>query len=168
MAPLPPPHHHTLNAASGWLGLGMTVEAQLELDRLPPELRTHRLALDVQFAIHAENSAWDAAYTVAESSVSLHPEDVGGWIQRAFAARRKTGGGLDDAFALLLPAAEKFPKEVTIPYNLACYCAQKDRLAEAWQWYRQARSLGNPKDLRKMALADEDLKPLWSQIAQLA
>lgn len=168
MVPLPPPHNHTLNAVSGWLGLGLTAEAQTELNRLPPELRTHRLALDAQFAIHAENSAWEAAHAVAETSVRLHPDEVGGWIQRAFAARRRPGGGLEDAFALLLPAAEKFPQEVTIPYNLACYCAQKDRLAEAWQWFRKARGLGNPKELRQMALADEDLRPLWTQIAQLS
>ena len=61
-----------------------------------------------------------------------------------------------------------FPQEVIIPYNLACYCAQKDRLAEAWQWYRKARGLGNPKELRQMALADDDLRPLWTQIAQLS
>jgi hypothetical protein len=168
MAPLPAPHHHTLNAVAGWLGLGMTAEAQAELNRLPPELRTHRLALDVQFAIHAENSLWEAAYSVAETSVRLHPEDAGGWIQRAFAARRKKGGGLEAAFALLLPALEKFPREETIPYNLACYCAQKNQLAEAWRWYRAAREVGNPTQLRKMALKDEDLKPLWAQITQLA
>lgn len=164
---LPSPHHHTLNAATGWLGLGLTAEAQAELNRLPTELRTHRLALDVQYAIHAENSRWDDAHAVAEASVRLHPDAAGGWIQLAYAARRRPGGGLDAAFAALLPAVGKFPQEVTIPYNLACYCAQKDLLSEAWQWYRKAREIGDPALLRKMALKDDDLKPLWAQITQL-
>ena len=167
MAPLPPPHDRTHNAALGWLGLGLTAEAQAELDQLPTELQTHRLVLDAQFAIHAENTAWEVAFLVADMSVRLHPEDAGGWIQRAFAARRKVGGGVEAAFELLLPAVAKFPGELTVPYNLACYCAQQDQLTEAWRWYRTARRLGPPSAVRQMALKDEDLRPLWIQIAQL-
>jgi len=31
-----------------------------------------------------------------------------------------------EAFDLLLPAADKFPAPWTIPYNLACYCAHDE------------------------------------------
>jgi hypothetical protein len=168
MTSLPPPHHHTLNAALGWLQLGLPADAQSELDRLPEELRTQFVPLETQFAIHAEKPKWDAAFAVAEQCVQLHPKEAGGWIHRAYAARRKPGGGVEEAFELLFPAAVKFPDEVTIPYNLACYCAQLDRLDEAWRWYRAARELGEPAKLRRMALADDDLRPLWAQITQLA
>lgn len=167
MAPLPPPHHHTINAELGWLGLGLAAEAQAELDQLPAEWQTHRLALEAQFAIHDQQAAWEAAYSVADLSVRLHPEAAGGWIQRAFAARRKPGGGLNEAFELLLPAVAKFPKELTVPYNLACYCAQQNQLTEAWRWFRAAQRLGPPAAVRRMALKDEDLRPLWVQIEQL-
>ena len=167
MTPLPPPHHHTLNAAHGWLGLDVPAEAQAELDRLPPELRRHPAVLETQFAIHAEAKAWAAAFTVAEAAVQLHPDEPGAWIHRAYAARRRPGGGLEEAFTLLLPAAEKFPAEVTVPYNLACYRAQQGQLDEAWRWYRAARELAEPARLRKLALRDDDLRPLWAQITQL-
>ena len=167
MTPLPPPHHHTLDAAIGWLGLGLPADAQAELDTLPPELRRWFAPLEAQFAVHAETLDWDAAFVVAEDCVRFHPDQPGGWIHRSYAARRKVGGGLAEAFGLLLSAAERFPEEVTIPYNLSCYCAQQGKLDEAWTWYRTARETGEPAALRKMALRDDDLRPLWAQITRL-
>ena len=72
-----------------------------------------------------------------------------------------------EAFGLLLSAAERFPDEATIPYNLSCYCAQQGKTDEAWTWFRTARETGDPAVIRKMALRDEDLRPLWIQIARL-
>ena len=167
MVPLLPPHFHTLNAVEGWLGLGLPAEAQAELDQLPAELRMHRFVLNAQYSIHSKRADWDAAHALAEMTLALYPEVAEGWIHRAYAARRRPGGGLDAAYVALLPAAEKFPREGMIPYNLACYCAQKGQLSDAWRWYRAARKIADPTQLRKMALKDEDLKPLWAQITQL-
>lgn len=169
MTNIPAPHHHTLNAALGWLGLGLPADAQTELDRLPVELRTHPIALEAQFAVHAEQQAWDMAFVVADTTVRLHPELPGGWIHRAYAARRKPGGSLEEAFAALLPAFDKFPDESVIPYNLACYRAQQGDLEAAWDWFEAAVRAddGDMKQLKARAIADDDLKPLWPKIAAL-
>jgi Flp pilus assembly protein TadD len=167
MTSLPPPHHHTLNAAFGWLELGLPAEAQAELSRLPEEMRTLPEALHAQFAIHARNAAWDAAFLVGETHVRLHPADAAAWIHRAYAARRKPGGTLAEAFAALQPALERFPDESIIPYNLACYCAQQGQATEAWTWLERAARVGEPEIIRRMALADDDLRPLWPRIPQL-
>lgn len=167
MQPLPAPHRHTLNAAIGWLGLGLVADAQKELDELPVEVRTHPAALDVQFAVYGETGAWDSAYAVAETEVRLHPDRPGGWIHRAYAARRRSEGKLDEAFHLLRPAFDHFPNEVVIPYNLACYRAQQQALDEAWHWFSAALARGELNNLKEMALNDEDLKPLWPRIAAL-
>jgi len=166
---LPPaPHHHTLNAALGWLELGLPADAQAELDRLPAELRTHPLALETQFALCAHLADWAAAFVVAETQVRLHPEEVGGWIHRAYAARRKPGGGLAEAFALLWPAFEHFPDEPIIPYNLACYRARQGDVEAAWDWLTEAMKVGDPARLRRMALADEDLEALRPRLMSVA
>ena len=146
MTPLPPPHHHTLDAAIGWLGLGLPADAQAELDTLPPELRRWFAPLEAQFAVHAETLDWDAAFVVAEDCVRFHPDQPGGWIHRSYAARRKVGGGLAEAFGLLLSAAERFPEEVTIPYNLPATAPNKA------SWMKLGPGIarpGRPANLRR-------------------
>ena len=41
------------------------------------------------------------------------------------------------------------------------------KLDEARQWLRQALKIGGKKAIKGMALADEDLQPLWEEIRQL-
>jgi Flp pilus assembly protein TadD len=67
-----------------------------------------------------------------------------------------------EAFAVLLPVARKFPTEPTIPYNLACYTAQLGDLVAARDWLAQAFRLGNAKEIKVQALEDPDLAPLWA------
>ena len=81
--------------------------------------------------------------------------------------RRAPAGGLRPAREALLPAAEMFPEEPVIPYNLACYACQLERLEEARVWLRQAMQIGEKKAIQQMALADEDLKPLWPEVIEL-
>ncbi len=74
-------------------------------------------------------------------------------------------------FGLLQPAAECFPKETTVPYNLACYTCQLGDLPGALQWFARALALGESpveKVLRlRAALQDADLQPLWPEFRQL-
>lgn len=167
MQPLSRSERQTLDAALGWLGLGLLADAQKELDALPDSARSHPAVLDVQFAVLGESNQWDDALAIAELEVSLHPDRPGGWIHRAFAARRRPGGTIEEAYQLLLPAFDRFPEEVVIPYNLACYRAQQDHLDEAWRWFAIAVAFGDLKNLKEMARNDEDLKPLWPKIAAL-
>jgi hypothetical protein len=50
------------------------------------------------------------------------PDFQNGWIYQAEALRRMPGQGVQGVWAALLPAADKFPNEPTILYNLACSC----------------------------------------------
>ena len=65
--------------------------------------------------------------------------------------------------------ADKFPKEATIPYNLACYTCQMQRdAAETLMWLQQAMTAGKRKEILARALEDPDLEPLRAEIAKLA
>lgn len=79
-----------------------------------------------------------------------------------------TGGSIAKAFGLLEPALERFPTEPILYYNLACYLAQMGREEDAWNRFRQALEAGDPIEFRMMALADEDLKPIWPRIALMS
>ena len=64
---------------------------------------------------------------------------------------------------MLLPAAKRFSKVWTVPYDLACYCAQLLRVDEAREWFKKAMAI-NEKAAKAEALDDPDLKPLWDSM----
>jgi hypothetical protein len=61
----------------------------------------------------------------------------------------------------LLEAAKLFPDDGMIQYNLACYSAQLGQLDVAQEYLDKSYELGDAKQIKLMALEDEDLKPLW-------
>lgn len=166
MDPIVPPDSFHLSAAVGWLELGNPAEAGEEIARISPALLDHPDVLEVRWDVCASGRSWDAAHAVAEALVRTAPDRSSGWVHRAYALRRKTGGGLDLAWEALHPAAGKFPKVAIIPYNLACYAAQLGRLEEAMDWLgRAVKAGGDAKAIKSMALRDDDLKAVWDRIA---
>ncbi len=164
--PLSHPDNLYVSAAEGWLMLGDARSAREELAKLSPKVREEAGVAELEWTICARAEDWIAAFAVAEQMVQTNPERSFGWVHRAYAARRMPGGGLARAWALLRPAAEKFPKEHLIPYNLACYAAQSERLEEAWDWLQRARDAsGNSEEVKAMALVDDDLRPLWGRLS---
>jgi hypothetical protein len=168
MSEIKPPDTHHLSAAIGWLELGNHVEAGEELAKISASFLEHPDVLETRWAVCAAGKSWEAAANAAELLLVKAPERASGWIHRAYALRRAPGGGLQKAWDALRPAFEKFPAESTIPYNLACYAAQSDRLDEAWEWLHKAMTAaGDINHIKQRALADADLEPLWDRIREL-
>jgi len=168
MSELQPPDTHHLSAAIGWLELGNHVEAGEELANISAPFLEHPDVLETRWAVCAAGKSWEAAALAAELLLVNAPERASGWIHRAYALRRAPGGGLQKAWEALRPAFEKFPGESVIPYNLACYAAQSDRLDEAWDWLHKAMdAAGDVNEIKRRALADADLQPLWERIREL-
>jgi hypothetical protein len=59
---------------------------------------------------------------------------------------------------------EQFPKNPIIPYNLACYACQMQKPDQARILLTRALALGKRDEIKRMALSDSDLQPLWSEI----
>ena len=155
---------HRLNAALGWLGLNAPADARAELDAIAPAQQSHPAVLETRWLLCAHEENWDDALLVAELERQAAPDDSSGWLHRAYALRRVENGGLTQAWDALLPAVEKFPSEPVIAYNLACYACQLNQLTDARKWLQSAVQIGGQDGIKKMALADEDLKPLWPEI----
>jgi Flp pilus assembly protein TadD len=162
--PIEPPDLFHLEAVSGWLGLNCAADARLELAKISAVNRNHPGTLETHWLICAHEKNWAEALTVAEQELQSAATDASGWLHRAYALRRVNGGGLLAAWNALLPAAEKFPDEPVIAYNLACYACQMQKLDTAREWLQSAMTIGKKEAIRKMALADEDLKAMWSEI----
>ncbi|MBM3869442.1 MAG: tetratricopeptide repeat protein [Verrucomicrobia bacterium] len=168
LADLEPPDSHLVRAAEGWVELGLPGEAEAELAGVAPETRAHPKFLHVTWAVHAGRREWSLAHAVAEVIIQTAPDDVTGWVHRAYAARRMEGGGLHRAWDALRPAAEQFPNETIVPYNLACYACQMGNLDAARQWLGRAKVVaqkhGGTESFTQMALADPDLAPLRGEV----
>lgn len=165
MKSLAPPDSHFASAAIGWLELGNPQEALAEFQLMSVASRANPDVLEIEHAIHVHAMNWGAALVAAEQLLAVAPERASGWLHRAYALRRVHGGGLSAAWNALLPAAEKFPADATILFNLACYACQLGQLDAARAWLMRAMEAGDKNVIRAMALADQDLKPLWAEIS---
>jgi hypothetical protein len=61
---------------------------------------------------------------------------------------------------------DKFPKDATMRYNLACYKCQLGRLDQARAWLEKAFAIGDARKMKLAALDDPDLEPLWKEIGK--
>lgn len=162
MKPLEWPDSHRFEAAIGWLELNQPMEANAELDCIAPELRGHPDVLSLRSEIYFRAKLWTYCVEVSDALVRVASENPLGWIHHSYALHelKRT----EDAFEKLLPAAAKFSDVWTIPYNLACYCAQLNRLDEAADWFKKAMAI-DKETVQGNALEDEDLKPLWDSMS---
>lgn len=162
-----PPDAHHFKAATGWLELHCPSDALEELDLISAANQQHPAVLELRWMILAGQEQWEAALDVATTLLSSAPEHSAGWLHRAYSLRRTPNGGIEKAWEALLPAADKFPKEPIIFYNLSCYACQMNRLEDARRWFQRALNAGKKNKIKIMALADADLKPLWKEIREL-
>ena len=166
MKPLLTPDAHHFNAAVGWFELGNRKEARVELEYVSQENQLHPLVLELRWSLDAEDKKWDAALKTAQNIIATLPNDAAGWLHCAYALRRAKSGGLEKALAFLEPAAQQFPNEPVIAFNLACYACQLNQLDDARRWLKRASEIGGEKEMRAMALVDDDLKPLWEELGK--
>jgi predicted Zn-dependent protease len=164
--PLEMPDSHHVSAAAGWLGLGSWQDAEEELSLVAPEYRSHPIVQQVRWQICAKAGKWETAAGIAKALRDAEPKEAQHWLNFSYATRRMSGGGLEGARDILAKAHKLFPKEPIIAYNLACYECQLGQSKKAWKWLQKSLELGDPRALKRMALEDDDLKPLWPEIRE--
>lgn len=146
-----------IDAAQGWLGLNDPLSAKQELDQIPTALHSHPRVLLVRSEFFASTKRWEESAACANAVVEITPSLWDAWIKRSYALHelKRTR----EAFDLLLPAARIFPDLWLIPYNLACYSAQLNRLEEAEIWFARAMKI-DASQVKHAAQDDPDLLPL--------
>jgi tetratricopeptide (TPR) repeat protein len=151
-----------VQAAEGWLELGNHLEANEELERITPEMRAHPDVLELRLEIYFRGKLWAHCVEVGNILVKARPRNSVVWIYRSFALHELKQ--TQEAFDGLLPAAKRFRDVWTIPYNLACYCAQLNRLEDAKEWFKQAMAIDGAT-VQREAMDDPDLQPLWDSMS---
>lgn len=149
-----------LEAAEGYIELGMLDDAIRELDALPREERMGPGGLAVLLELYRTAGEWSLMEAVALLLLDSDSENVDRWIDVAIAKR--FDGRVEKARDFLLRTAEFFPRTAMVHFHLACCECQLGNIASAKE------HLAISKDLclvcRVLALTDEhDLRPLWSE-----
>ena len=159
--PLEPENQRLLTAAQGFLELGLPLDAHDEIESMDADVRHVPEVLEVRVEIYRALKKWELMQTVAKKLTEAEPADSRWPLAWAYATRRAES--LDAARFILIAAWELHEKEPLIPYNLACYLCQMGKPEIAKDVIRHAFDL-DPK-MRLAALDDEDLRPLWDEIA---
>jgi Flp pilus assembly protein TadD len=129
--------------------------------RKRPEDRNRNEVLGARVVLYMAAKKRDMVAAVASHLVKVDPQTPGWWISLAYAVRRTES--VEKAEAILLRAQAIRPKVAMIAFTLACCASVTGRMEEAKERLRHAIDLD--KDIRGLALDDEDLKPLWDWIA---
>jgi hypothetical protein len=160
MKALPLDDQRLVNAADGWLGLRDPRSAREELDQIASESREHPAVLLCAIRVHSYVHEWENCIEVASRLVNVATDCAEGWVHRSYALHelKRT----QEAFDLLQPAADKFPANWVVPYNLACYTCQLGHNNDACEWLKRAISLD--RGVKRAATGDPDLKPLWEKM----
>lgn len=149
-----------LQAAVGYLELGMLVEANDEIEKLAPDLKTSSPTLGVRMEIYRAAQKWRLMEVMALELWKRHQDEPVYWNDLAWAVRR--ADSLKAAQKILLNAAERFPGDAMTQFNLGCYACQLGNIDEAKERVRKAIELD--AKFKMLALDDPDLEPLWKRI----
>src|SRR5579859_3739768 len=113
-----------LRAAEGWLGLGDWKSAEEELQQVAPQLQADPIVLKLRWEICVSGKQWDAGVEIGRLLVVAEPLESFGWVNRSYALRRASGGGLQAAYDALKPAADHLEDLEQVTFNLTCYACQ--------------------------------------------
>ena len=141
----------------------MLDDAALALEEIKPEDKTRKEVLGLRVDLYMAARKWDMAAAMANHLVKVEPDNSGCWIHLAYATRRCDG--IEKAEEILLRARELHQDNAMIEFNLACYASVACRFEEAKTLLKGAIELDT--ELRRLAIDDEDLRPLWDWIADL-
>ena len=159
--PLEPPDDQHLEAAHGYIELGMFREANEELEGIDAFCRSLPEVLHARLRIYHGLKKWEAMAAIANKLVEWNPSEPEYFVCLAYATRRLDS--LEAARVILLRGEEIHPQEGTIQFNLACYESQLGNIEIAKE--HLSRATLADAEFKLMALDDEDLKPLWDSLS---
>lgn len=153
-----------LEYASGYLELGLVVQAEAELEAIPAAERMQPEVLRVRSEYHMQRRDWESLILVASVLARVAPDEETGWISWAYALR-ELNRVQEAQEVLLLAEARHGARCGVLHYNLACYACLLGNPSLALRRLRRALKFG--PEWKQAALGDNDLASLWPEITNL-
>ena len=151
-----------IQAAEGFVELGMYGDAESELEQIGAEHRDIPQVLTLRVCIYAGLEKWDLMQAVASQMARHFPDDAQWRIWWAAAARRAES--IEVAKKILLEALETHPNDPQIHYDLSCYESRLHHFHRARRHLARAIQLDSRFQL--IALNDRELRPLWKKMVE--
>ena len=142
-----------LNAAVGYLNLGMPQDAWNELEDIEAKDRARPEVLKVRVEVCRALESWEMMAEVSNHLRKIEPDEVGHALDQAHAARRFKSEA--EAAEILSLALRRYYDDALVRYNLACYWCVMGRVEEAREMLGTA--CRRDESLRELAETDEDL-----------
>src|SRR5215470_12326634 len=118
-----------LEAAQGWLGFSDWREANEELDRITPAMRTHPRVSRTRILVCIAAEKWDLMHEIAQALLLKLPYDALVCVYAGMALDRLNR--TKEACDLLASNVKRFPKNAQLHYDLACYACKIGGLEQA-------------------------------------
>ena len=118
-----------LNAAIGYLNLGMAKDAWNELEEIASEERSRPEVLKVRVEVCRALKQWEMMAEVSNHLRKIEPDEVEHPLNMAHATRRFKSES--EAADILSLALRRYYDDALVRYNLACYWCVMGRIEEA-------------------------------------
>jgi tetratricopeptide (TPR) repeat protein len=152
-----PEVYRALQAAEGYVYLGLFRDALRELDAIPAADQEDSDVMVARIRILLHLGRWSNAVRLSTKGAALHKEEDEFTVQHAFALHQLDKG--EEAARVLLEAPEWLRKTGILHYNLGCYEARWGNLHIARQCVATAIEINAA--IQKNARHDPDLLILW-------
>jgi len=149
-----------LQYANGYLDLGMTKEATVELNAIPEAERPDPAVRSMFIRLYLEAKKWRKMAEASKALAEVSPENAFGWTNWAYALRELNQH--KQAKDVATDALLQHPNEAVLWFNLACYCSLLGEVQEASNHLDKA--IGLEKHFESEAVDDPDLDNLWNWI----
>lgn len=146
-----------LEAAVGYMELGMFQEANDEIEKSPFQMKDSKAVLTVRAFIYHETGSWQLLLEVGDFLTRTWPEEIEHWICLAYGTRMCHS--VLEAEEILLAALMHHGTSAKIHLHLALYAAQLRRFDTARERVKQALALD--PGIRQAVLDHPDLELIW-------
>jgi len=146
-----------VEAADGFLRLGLPEEAWHELEFLPSALRKSKPVMEARLRVYQALGDWSETAKIARTMTNQSPEETRWWIEWSRALTQQ--GQPHEARGVLLRAAARHPDNASVNYHLAKLCIAADQREEATR--RLKKAFAADPALRAAAKEETDLAQLW-------
>jgi tetratricopeptide (TPR) repeat protein len=152
-----------IQAAQGYVELGLHSEAREELSQLSAIAAERPDALEISALCFMGESRWAEALPLTQKLCQIEPKEPGGYIHAAYCLHEL--GQTHEALDLLARGPAALKAKPVYYYNVGCYMAQLGQKEKALQLLEQSFEMDG--SLRSYARKDPDLASLREKLAKL-
>lgn len=158
-----------LETARGYYGLKLFNEAATELSRASRFAATRDDFLEIRSLIHGAKGQWRESLACADAMIEQTLDNATAHCLKAEAVKHLNG--VESAYQVLMDALWRFPKSALANFNLSCFAAKAGNLRKARRHlikcFRDAVNTDNDGFFQSLAVFDEDLRAIWSEIPRM-